>query len=100
MYVLSYMYLCIYFDFDIEKKESESDQPSTFLYNKATTEPTSRNTEQRNYYMTNLQYFLTTKLLHDQSSTFLYSKITPCVGCKPVGTNDLPCGDVLFNSFM
>ena len=47
------------------------DQPSTFLNNKATTEPTSRNTEQRNYYMTNLQHFLTTKLLHDQPSTFL-----------------------------
>ena len=65
------------------------DQPSTFLNNKTTTEPTSRNTEQRNYYMTNLQHFLpakplhdqpstflTTKLLHDQSSTFLYSKTT------------------------
>ena len=65
------------------------DQPSTFLNNKATTEPTSRNTEQRNYYMPNLQHFLpakplhdqpstflTTKLLHDQSSTFLYSKTT------------------------
>ena len=25
MYVLSYMYLCIYFDFDIEKKESDSE---------------------------------------------------------------------------
>ena len=25
MYVLSYMYLCIYFDFGIEKKESESE---------------------------------------------------------------------------
>ena len=51
------------------------DQPSTFLNNKATTEPTSRNTEQRNYYMTNLQHFLTTKLLHDQtSSTLLNNK--------------------------
>ena len=44
------------------------DQPSTFLNNKATTEPTSRNTEQRNYYMTKLQHFLTTKLL---DKTFL-----------------------------
>ena len=52
------------------------DQPSTFLNNKATTEPTSRNTEQRNYYMTNLQHFLTTKLLHDQTSTFLNNKTT------------------------
>ena len=52
------------------------DQPSTFLNNKATTEPTSRNTEQRNYYMTNLQHFLTTKLLHDQPSTFLNNETT------------------------
>ena len=46
-------------------------QPSTFFNNKATMEQTSRNTEQRNYYMTNLQHFITTKLLHDQTSTFL-----------------------------
>ena len=63
------------------------DQPSTFLNNKATTEPTSRNSEQQkyymtklkflnNYYMTNLQHFLTTKLLHDQPSTFLNNKTT------------------------
>ena len=32
--------------------------------------------EQRNYYMTNLQHFLTTKLLHDQPSTFLNNKTT------------------------
>ena len=53
------------------------DQPSTFLNNKATTEPTSRNTEQRNYYMTNLQHFFTARLLHDQPSTFLTTQNQP-----------------------
>ena len=50
------------------------DQPSTFLNNKTTTGPTCNISYQQNYYMTNLQHFLTTKLLHDQTSTFLNNK--------------------------
>ena len=48
-----------------------------FLTTKLLHEPTSRNSEQRNYYMTNLQHFLNNqKLLHDQPSTFLNNKTT------------------------
>ena len=53
------------------------DQPSTFLNNKATTEPTSRNSEQQDYYMTNHQHFLTTKLLQNLPAAFLNNKTTP-----------------------